>query len=61
MELTDKEKIKKIEKRLKGIDRALENPSLTKEVEREPFFHHDILGALYIRIRLDIFMATLGY
>lgn len=61
MELTDKQKIKKIEKRLKGINKALGNPNLTEEVERELFFQQDILGSLYIRIKLDIFMAKLGY
>lgn len=59
--LTDKQKIKKIEKRLKGINKVLEDPNLTDEVERELFFQKDILGSLYIRLKLDIFMAKLGY
>jgi hypothetical protein len=61
MELTDKQKIKQIKKRLQKLDRALENPNLTEEVERELFFQQDVLEALYIRLRLDIFMANLGY
>jgi uncharacterized protein (UPF0276 family) len=61
MQLTDKQKIKKIKKRLIGINKVLENPSLAEEVERELFFQQDFLEALYIRLRLDIFMATLGY
>jgi uncharacterized protein (UPF0276 family) len=61
MQLTDKQKIKKIKKRLIGINKVLENPSLAEEVERELFFQQDFLEALYIRLKLDIFMATLGY
>jgi hypothetical protein len=59
--LTDKQKIKKIEKRLKKLDRVLENPNLTKELEQELFFQQDVLESLHIRLKLDIFMATLGY
>lgn len=59
--LTDKQKIKKIKKRLKKLDRVLENPNLTEEVEKELFFQQDVLEALYIRLKLDIFMAKLGY
>jgi hypothetical protein len=59
--LTDKQKIKKIEKRLKKLNRILDNPSLTEEVEKELFFQQDVLESLYIRLKLDIFMANLGY
>ena len=61
MELTDKKKIKQIKKRLNNIYRVLENPNLTEEVERELLFQSDVLEALHIRLRLDIFMATIGY
>lgn len=59
--LTDKQKIKKIKKRLKKLDRVLENPNLTEEVEKELFFQQDVLEALYIMLKLDTFMAGLGY
>lgn len=59
--LTDKQKTKKIEKRLKKLNRILENPNLTEEVEKELFFQQDVLESLYIRLELDIFMAKLGY
>lgn len=59
--LTDKQKVKKIEKRLQKLDMALGDPSLTREVERELFLQYDILRALHSRLRLDMFMAKLGY